>query len=888
MTTPRLPALQNFLIVLSLLFLHGCSAGSGGGGSDRQVATDSTQVNAGFVYDGPPPANEDVQNFKRNFYDALAGNDRCGECHTPGGSGPRHFVDQSNVNTAFQEARAVVNLDDPSASLVVQRVAGGHNCWLAANQNATCATTMTGYIERWAAGTVQSSATVKLTPRRALSPSATRVMPGQLTDVDALGLDLTASGELLGLLNTYCGECHSDTASVPQVPFFASANTTVSYAALRSKIDLVDPWMSRLVQRLDPESHNCWSDCTDDAATIAAAVDRLAVLIPQTEVDPALLTSMAQVLASDGIVATAGGRFESGLIAKWEFREGSGTTTADTSGVLPEIPLTLSGQYSWIGGWGVRFVDGRAQGGVGGSSKLFNKITAAGEYSLEAWVAPANVAQEEAWIAAYAGGPDSRNLLLSQSLYNYEAFNRSTATEGGTGGEPALVTADAAERAQATLQHVVLTYDPVDGRRLYVNGEDTGDTDPSGGGLLNNWNESFALVLGNSTDNSHPWAGAMRMVAVYNTALSPEQVLQNYEVGVGQKYFLLFSISELLDQPGVCHVMAEGQRTNYCYVAFEVSQFDDSSYLFNQPFLVNLNPDGGALDFDLRGMRLGVNGKLIDSGQAFVNVQRQVAGVVGPEGLPLASIGTIVPLENGADQDSFFLAFDAFDGRSGVVNDGVRVPFTLLLNGAPSADVAARTFDAINASMSALTGVAVSNPTVSAVTGKTVAQTFQTVRRALPAVADFQAFMSSHQMAATQLAAAYCDALVQDTTLRAALFSGPPAFDFSQPVASPSIDWRAQVVAPLVDRAFNRGLLTSSDRNRVLDEVTLLITDNRDLKPYVRVNGNWVSDPDPAAHNKRDGLIYCANDAPCPISRTADVVKAACTAVFGSAAVLLQ
>ena len=49
-----------------------------------------------------------------------------------------------------------------------------------------------------------------------------------------------------------------------------------------------------------------------------------------------------------------------------------------------------------------------------------------------------------------------------------------------------------------------------------------------------------------------------------------------------------------------------------------------------------------------------------------------------------------------------------------------------------------------------------------------------------------------------------------------------------------------------------------------------------------------LSDPDPAAHNKRDGLIYCENDAVCPPSRTADVVKAACTAVFGSAVMLLQ
>ena len=44
----------------------------------------------------------------------------------------------------------------------------------------------------------------------------------------------------------------------------------------------------------------------------------------------------------------------------------------------------------------------------------------------------------------------------------------------------------------------------------------------------------------------------------------------------------------------------------------------------------------------------------------------------------------------------------------------------------------------------------------------------------------------------------------------------------------------------------------------------LLVTDDRDLKPYALVDGEWVPDPNPAMHNKRDGLMYCLNDAPCP------------------------
>lgn len=879
--------LLNGTVCTGALLLGACSGGSGGGGSEREVDISAGPGSGEFIYDGPAPASAEIQNFKRNFYDPLAANDRCGECHTPGGNGTTAFVDQSNVNNAWQAARKVVNLDDPASSAVVSRVAGGHNCWLGAGQEEACATTVTGYVERWAAEAVQSAATVNLSPRRALAPGGARIVPTTLTDAVALLPELQSGGELMGLLNRFCSDCHSDTAPVPQVPYFASDDPELAYEALRSRINLTQPENSRVVLRLSPEQHNCWSDCSDDATTMQGAVDRFAAQVQATAVDPALLVSSAQVLAEDGIVATAGGRYESDLVAKWEFREGAGATVADTSGVQPEIPLALSGEFSWMASWGVRLVNGKAQGGVNASSKLFEQLAGTGEYTVEAWVAPANVSQEEAWVFGYSGGPDSSNLTLRQSLYNYEAFGRSSVTEQSNAGEPALTTADAAELAQATLQHVVLTYDPVSGRRIYVNGQFTGDLDPAGGGVLNNWNESFAVVLGNSTAGSNPWSGAMRMIAIHNRALSPGQVQQNFEVGVGQKYYLLFSVAELVEGASACSGNRNGEPVDYCYVVFEVSQFDDTAYLFNEPFFVNLNPQGGSVNFDLRGIRIGINGRLADIGQGFVNVSASISGGNLGEAPPqLSAMGTVLTLEYGAEQDEFFLAFDAIDGRTGKSDDGSVDSWFPVYSGSVAPDVAMRTFDEVNATLSALTGVPVGDRTTSPATGKSVADTYTAVRRALPGVADFNAFMSSHQMAATQLAAAYCDALVQDSGLRADLF--PAGLDITTPVASPSMDWRQQVVAPLVDRAANSGLLPPVYREQMLDEIEQLITDDRDLKPYVFINGQWVSDPDPAAHNKRDGLIYCNNNAPCPPGRTAEVVTAACTAVFGSALVLMK
>jgi hypothetical protein len=57
-----------------------------------------------------------------------------------------------------------------------------------------------------------------------------------------------------------------------------------------------------------------------------------------------------------------------------------------------------------------------------------------------------------------------------------------------------LLTNDDDRDAQASLQHVVMTFDPVSGRKLYVNGNFTGDSDALGGGSLSNWDDTFALV----------------------------------------------------------------------------------------------------------------------------------------------------------------------------------------------------------------------------------------------------------------------------------------------------------------------------------------------------------------------------------------------------------
>src|SRR6185295_3315228 len=375
-----------------------------------------------------------------------------------------------------------------------------------------------------------------------------------------------------------CVRCHSSSAATQQQPFFADADVETAYAAIRSKVNLDNPDQSRLVVRLRDEFHNCWGSlgCAANAQTMLDAINQFAGAIPVPNVDPSLLISKGLTLY-DGTVAAGGNRYEAATIAKYEFKTGMGAIVYDTSGSEPALNLTTSGDVTWVGGWGINVkMGGKAQGTAAASKKLTDLIKSTGEFSVEAWVNNANVAQEDAYIVSYSAGVNARNFTVAQRMYQYEGHVRSDKT--GANGNPILQTRAADMDAQAALQHLVMTYSPVEGRRFYVNGVYTGDTDAQGGGSLADWDDTFALVLGNETSTNRQWQGVLRMVAVHNRVLTPEQIMQNFDAGVGEKYFMLFSVSHLV-------IVPEG------YLMLEASQLDSYGIQFTKPTFISLDPN---------------------------------------------------------------------------------------------------------------------------------------------------------------------------------------------------------------------------------------------------------------------------------------------------------
>jgi len=457
-------------------------------------------------------------------------------------------------------------------------------------------------------------------------------------------------------------------------------------------------------------------------------------------------------------------------------------------------------------------------------------------------VAPANVAQTGAWIVSYSGSDKTRNATLGQAAMQFTAVTRSDKTDANGGTKPTLTDATKFP-VQAALQHVVLTYDPVNGEKIYVNGVDTGAVDPAKGGSLASWDNTFALVLGAETTGKEQWLGVVRFVAIHSRALTADQIMQNYNAGVGEKYFMLFDVTDLSGVP-------------QSYIQVTASVLDSYAYQFSAPTFISLNPNAQPANIPLAGIRYGVNGALQSSGQSWATINTSLGGsaYTAANGQALSKVGGIVASDKGADTDLMFLSFDQIGSHSHpFVNTPAPPPVASYLGVSPPLG-GVKFYGQINAAMAQITGVPVTNSTVNTV--------YNTLQQSLPTTNDLSAFTASAQTAISSLADAYCSTAINTPSIANATFPGlnltqtaSAYFGTTTPAAgTPATGNRALLINPLVNAATGGATVNPTEAQLVTDELNLLIT------TLVVTNG----------------------------ATTAQTAQGACSAVLGSAVVSLQ
>jgi hypothetical protein len=634
------------------------------------------------------------------------------------------------------------------------------------------------------------------------------------------------------LLTQYCADCHAGAG--PGTPHLASPDGATAYRETwyNQKVSLANPSTSRLVRRLVADFHHCWSDCVADAAVMQTAIEEWAVLVDFDggNVQNVLGLVSENLTLADGFEAEGGDRYMDNVIAFWDFKEGTGNVARDTSGVAPAADLALEGP-TLMSSYGIRVETGRAIATQAASRKLYDLLaapaTGSQQYTLEAWIANANTVQEgPASIVGYASSSGSRNFTLGQVTYYYNARNRSLNPEVGGNGNPALQTRDADRDAQATLQHVIVTFDPYRGRRIYVNGAWTGDLDEVEPFPLWNWSANHRIVMGNDPSDDRPWQGSIRLVAIYRYALTDAQIRQNFEAGVGKRILMRFDVSRWAGAGA--------------YIEFVVSELDDYSYLFCQPSFHS----PAVTNARVGKLRVMVNGQSPVSGQGFVNVDT----IVTSTAQQLSPLCSVILKDGGPQSDVFTIDFEYLAAFQSPKAPPPVPPLPPRQFGAPLPTEGLRDFRRINESMAAVTGV---SPNASS-----VLETYEGLVAQLPVTHDLRSFAAAQQVAVTKLSLEYCDALVETPSLRSAFFGSLVDFGAPATTAFSSQATRDALIQRLVDR---------------------LLGVNVAYQP-------GFTEVEPILNGLIDDLTAGCTAATCDAERTRTVVKSLCSAALASAA----
>ncbi|HSS52695.1 MAG TPA: Ig-like domain-containing protein, partial [Thermoanaerobaculia bacterium] len=221
--------------------------------------------------------------------------------------------------------------------------------------------------------------------------------------------------------------------------------------------------------------------------------------------------------ATVNVTITAPPRIITGIQARFDFNEGSGSTVNDTSGVGTPLNLTISSpsSVSWISG-GLKVNTATAISSSGIASKIISAAQSSNALTVEAWVTPSSLTLTgPARIATIMKNASQRNLVFGQSGNRYEAQLKTST------GTPSLQS-PASSLTQA-LTHVVYTRSSSGQAIWYINGVQVSTQTTTGN--LSTWGTDQKLTL---ADN---WQGSYFLLAVYGRDLTGAEVQQNYLAG---------------------------------------------------------------------------------------------------------------------------------------------------------------------------------------------------------------------------------------------------------------------------------------------------------------------------------------------------------------------
>ena len=221
-------------------------------------------------------------------------------------------------------------------------------------------------------------------------------------------------------------------------------------------------------------------------------------------------------------------RVVDGLVLLYDFGAGQGATVSDIAGRASGLDLTIANPsaVTWTD-TGLRFDQPTIATTNGAPTALYDRILDTQELTVEAWITPADTAQNgPARIVTLGEDTTATNLLLGQGAYGgggdqieVRLHERIGTWQLRTGGGT----------LDDGLTHVVMTRTTEGTVTVYLNGQRSAQAQMAA--TLDGWNPAYQLAIGAELTGERAWLGIFHQLAIYDTALTPDQITTNYTAG---------------------------------------------------------------------------------------------------------------------------------------------------------------------------------------------------------------------------------------------------------------------------------------------------------------------------------------------------------------------
>jgi Concanavalin A-like lectin/glucanases superfamily/Secretion system C-terminal sorting domain/Fibronectin type III domain len=256
-------------------------------------------------------------------------------------------------------------------------------------------------------------------------------------------------------------------------------------------------------------------------------------------------------------VTASGNRVNASEVAAFNFKDGSGATVHDVSGIGSPDNLTIddTNNVAWTP-QGLDVVSPAYIYSTVNETKILNACDSTNEVTVEAWVVPDNLSQDSSYIVSFQSNNNYRDLTMMQNGNELATKVRITPSTD-LYGEPFIYTANSP--LQQELMQIVYTRSANGIGKMYVNGTQVA-TD-SLAGTFTDWSSTSRFGIAGGNPGGSNWLGIYYYVGVYNRALSSTEVSHNYNIGVAY------------DQKPVIIANPE----SYGYIAGESAHFEVSA-----------------------------------------------------------------------------------------------------------------------------------------------------------------------------------------------------------------------------------------------------------------------------------------------------------------------